>query len=206
MWAQGGVGSDLSSCFDEDAGGPSAFVAGGAVAFDVDLVGSAVRAGRFLFLRFEINLFYLAVSFLFISLGVFIDAQDVAAAAAVAECCDALASAFPCIHVNLEDIFRSCIVLQVDGTGNGVVYILLHDCLELHAVIERHFMAFYDPRETFDDFFIGQVERKVVVFKEVLDAVRIDAEAAVYILHGGRTACIPQTAAHATPHRCPAGL
>ena len=24
-------------------------------------------------------------------------------------------------------------------------------------------MAFYDPRETFDDFFIGQVERKVVV-------------------------------------------
>lgn len=94
-----------SSSFDEAAGGPSAFVAGGAVAFDVDLVGSAVRAGRFLFLRFEINLFYLAVSFLFISLGVFIDAQDVAAAAAVAECCDALASAFPCIHVNLEDIF-----------------------------------------------------------------------------------------------------
>ena len=71
-----------SSSFDEAAGGPSAFVAGGAVAFDVDLVGSAVRAGRFLFLRFEINLFYLAVSFLFISLGVFIDAQDVAAAAA----------------------------------------------------------------------------------------------------------------------------
>ena len=53
------------------------------MAFDVDLVGSAVRAGRFLFLRFEINLFYLAVSFLFISLDAFIDAQDVAAAAAV---------------------------------------------------------------------------------------------------------------------------